>query len=201
MTSPCPTHTWCHTGVTLAVLPQLMGHLGKTVQPTQPWTPLCRAMARAPSMLTAARALSLHYFCSLLLNQRIFFQSFILLSGKSSFCPMCSPKIFLSMNIFSLLSVCQGLVCFPPVFVCVAYSISVPTVVSFRSFPLGSFLSCCPSFLLFSGSPFSTVLLGRWDQALQFHACCLLLALGDACEGSSSHAARVPGELYPPLGG
>jgi len=45
--SLCPTPAGCpHTGVTLAILPRLMGILRRTVQPTQPCTPPRRARAQ-----------------------------------------------------------------------------------------------------------------------------------------------------------
>jgi len=76
----------------------------------------------------------------------------------------------------------------------------VHTVILFGFFLLCSLLGSCPSFLLFSGSPFSTVLLGQRDQPLQFRVPGLLLARG-RMRGSSGHAAQSLGELYPALRG
>lgn len=64
----------------------------------------------------------------------------------------------------------------------------VHTVILFGFFPLCSLFGCCPSFLLFSGSPFSTVLLGWCDQPVQFRVRGLLLAWRCMCGVLWSHS-------------
>lgn len=89
------------------------------------------------------------------------------------FCPTC-PPFFFPYILFPVLS--AKVLCVSPLSSSVLPSQYVHTVISFGFFPLCSLLGCCPSFLLFSGSPFTTVLLGQHDQPLHFRACGLLLA-------------------------
>lgn len=150
--------------VALAVLPQLMGDLRRTVQPTQPHTCPCRvSLARdkdphpaavAQSVPTAARAS--RYFCSLPLNQMIFLKPNSSVWQKL-FCPSCPPFSF-SIYIFPVLSA-KVLCVFPCL--CAVFSVPVHTVILFGFFPslqpprLLSFLSAVFWFPFLNCSPWS----------------------------------------------